>query len=189
MRIDEEAMTRRLKHILRQAPRLMRVLEVARTFDLPDWLIFSGAVYQPVLNHLTGRPSEYGLRDYDLAYFDDRDISYDAEDAVFTGQRPPLTNHCGGSCRRAIKRACISGSSANLARHVRLFRQQPKPLNGSRNRFSRWECDWRETDACTSKRLSSSATSLRCAYIQIRVAKLSISSAWQRRRLRVGRSS
>jgi len=37
--------------------------------------IFSGAVYQPVLNHLTGRPSYYGVKDYDRAYFDGADLS------------------------------------------------------------------------------------------------------------------
>jgi hypothetical protein len=49
---------------------------------LPDWLVFSGAVYQPVLNHLTGRPLDYGIKDYDLAYFDASNLSYEAEDAV-----------------------------------------------------------------------------------------------------------
>jgi uncharacterized protein len=61
---------------------LIRVLSVARHLDLPDWLVFSGAVYQPVLNHLTGRPLDYGIKDYDLGYFDACDLSYEAEDAV-----------------------------------------------------------------------------------------------------------
>jgi hypothetical protein len=61
---------------------LMRVLSVARCLCLPDWLMFSGAVYQPVLNYLTGRPLDYGIKDYDLAYFDPSDLSYEAEDAV-----------------------------------------------------------------------------------------------------------
>jgi uncharacterized protein len=52
------------------------------TPPLPDWLVFSGAVYQPVLNHLAGRPLDYGIEDYDLAYFDASDLSYEAEDAV-----------------------------------------------------------------------------------------------------------
>ncbi|HTX50113.1 MAG TPA: nucleotidyltransferase family protein [Caulobacteraceae bacterium] len=60
----------------------MTVLEGARDLDLPDWLLFSGAVYQPVLNHLTGRASDYGIKDYDLAYFDASDTSYVAEDVV-----------------------------------------------------------------------------------------------------------
>jgi hypothetical protein len=44
--------------------------------------VFSGAVYQPVLNHLTGRALDYGIKDYDLGYFDASDLSYEAEDAV-----------------------------------------------------------------------------------------------------------
>ena len=70
----------RLEAILRAAPTLMRVLQTARELDLPDWLLFSGAVYQPVFNHLTGRDPDYGIKDYDLAYFDASDISYEAED-------------------------------------------------------------------------------------------------------------
>src|SRR6201981_3926412 len=60
----------------------MRVFTVARHLCLPDWLVFSGSVYKPVLNHLTGRPFDYGIKDYDLGYFDDSDLSYEAEDAV-----------------------------------------------------------------------------------------------------------
>ncbi len=72
----------RLEAILRATPQLMQVMETARTLDLPDWLIFSGAIYQPVWNHLTGRPADYGLKDYDLGYFDPADTSYEGEDAV-----------------------------------------------------------------------------------------------------------
>ena len=79
---DESELRGRLQAILHATPPLMQVLSVARRLCLPDWLVFSGAVYQPVLNHLTGRPLEYGIKDYDLAYFDPSDLSYEAEDAV-----------------------------------------------------------------------------------------------------------
>jgi uncharacterized protein len=71
-----------LTSIVHATPPLMRVLSVARDLDLPEWLVFSGAIYQPVLNHLTGRAPDYGIRDYDLAYFDGSDLSYEGEDAV-----------------------------------------------------------------------------------------------------------
>jgi len=74
--------TGRLIGILRATPSLMQVLSIARTLDLPEWLLFSGAVYQPVLNHLTGRAPDYGIKDYDLAYFDGSDLSYGGEDMV-----------------------------------------------------------------------------------------------------------
>jgi len=78
----ESEIRERLTAILRATPPLMRVLSVARRLCLSDWLVFSGAVYQPVLNHLTCRPLDYGIKDYDLGYFDASDLSYEAEDAV-----------------------------------------------------------------------------------------------------------
>jgi hypothetical protein len=69
----------RLVQIVRACPTLMRVLSLARDLDLPDWRLVSGAVYQPVWNALTGRPADYGIKDYDLCYFDP-DSSWDAED-------------------------------------------------------------------------------------------------------------
>src|SRR5215472_4680216 len=79
---DDAELLEELTVILRGAPSLMRVLAIARALDLPDWLIMSGAVYQRVLNKLTMRAPDYGVRDYDLAYFDASDISYEAEDAI-----------------------------------------------------------------------------------------------------------
>lgn len=86
-------LTARLETILRAAPSLMRVMETARELDLPDWLLFSGAIYQRALNHLTGRDPDYGIKDYDLGYFDP-DVSYEAEDVVIkqvaAAFEPPL---------------------------------------------------------------------------------------------------
>ena len=82
METGETELRERLTAILRATPPLMRVLAVARRLCLPDWLVFSGAVYQPVLNHLSGHPLDYGIKDYDLAYFDASNLSYEAEDAV-----------------------------------------------------------------------------------------------------------
>jgi len=78
----ERELRQRLMENVRATGPLMRVLETARTLALPDHLLLSGAVYQPVLNHLTGRPADYGVRDYDLGYFDASDLSYEAEDVV-----------------------------------------------------------------------------------------------------------
>lgn len=84
----------RLEAILRASPSLMQVLRTARDLDLPDWMIFSGAVYQRALNQLTGRDLDYGIKDYDLGYYDPSDTSYDAEDVVIrrvaAAFEPPL---------------------------------------------------------------------------------------------------
>jgi hypothetical protein len=80
--VSEADLGVRLEAIVRASESLMMVLRTARDLALPDWLIFSGAVYQRVLNHLTGRNPDYGIKDYDLGYFDPAGISYEAEDLV-----------------------------------------------------------------------------------------------------------
>lgn len=92
----DSELERRLRTIVRATGPLMRVLEVARALDLPDHLVFSGAVYQPVLNALTGRPVDYGIRDYDVGYFDASDLSYEAEDAVIRRVAVALDEGLGG---------------------------------------------------------------------------------------------
>ena len=88
------SLDRQLDAIVRATPSLMQVLETARDLDLPDGLIFSGAVYQRVLNQLTGREPDYGIKDYDLGYFDGSDLFYEAEDRVIkrvaAAFEPPL---------------------------------------------------------------------------------------------------
>ena len=89
-----DALETRLEAIVRGSASLMEVLTTVRDLGLPDWLIFSGAIYQRVLNHLTGRDPDYGIRDYDLGYFDAADTSYEAEDRVIqrvaAAFQPPL---------------------------------------------------------------------------------------------------
>src|SRR5258707_8536898 len=47
----------------------------------PDCWLVSGALFQTVWNLMTGRAPTYGIKDYDISYFDP-DPSWDAEDAV-----------------------------------------------------------------------------------------------------------
>lgn len=68
-----------LSRILRASPDVMHVLTTVRGLGLPDWRLFSGAVYQTVWNAVTGREPSYGLKDFDIGYFDP-DTSWDAED-------------------------------------------------------------------------------------------------------------
>ena len=49
--------------------------------SLPDAWLVSGCLVQTVWNVLTNRAEHYGIADYDVFYFD-RDISWEAEDAV-----------------------------------------------------------------------------------------------------------
>lgn len=58
------------------------VLEGMRRLELPDAYLVSGCLVQPVWNQLCGFPTGRGVLDYDVFYFDDADLSWEAEDAV-----------------------------------------------------------------------------------------------------------
>ena len=49
------------------------------SLGLSDAWLVSGALFQTAWNSLTNRPFDYGIRDYDIFYFDS-DTSYEAED-------------------------------------------------------------------------------------------------------------
>lgn len=80
--VGEPAQRAELERIIRSSPLLMEVLTALRDDALPDHLLVAGALYNLVWNRLTGRPDLTGINDIDVFYFDDRDLSYDAEDLV-----------------------------------------------------------------------------------------------------------
>ncbi|MDX8458297.1 nucleotidyltransferase family protein [Mesorhizobium humile] len=77
-----EAQRAAFLRIVAADPLLAETLARVRKLALPDWLVVSGALYNSIWNHLTGKPPGYGIKDVDLFYFDDADLSYEAEDAV-----------------------------------------------------------------------------------------------------------
>jgi uncharacterized protein len=73
---------RRFEEIVRGNPDLMFLLTAARELGLAQWRVVAGCLYQTVWNVLTNKPARTGIKDYDLIYFDDRDLSWEAEDHV-----------------------------------------------------------------------------------------------------------
>lgn len=100
MRAGQLPIDEQLEHFqaaLARNQTLAEVLARATTMCLPGWYLVAGCLYQTVWNVVTGQPPEAGILDYDLAYFDDSDLSWDAEDAViragqklFTGLPAPV---------------------------------------------------------------------------------------------------
>jgi hypothetical protein len=78
VRIMDEA---RFVEAVRRNPVNRLILERLPGFGLADAWLVSGAVFQTVWNVLTGRAPHYGIKDYDIFYFD-TDTSWEAEDAV-----------------------------------------------------------------------------------------------------------
>lgn len=80
-----------LRTVLSRNEVLTEVLERVATLDLPGWYVTAGCLFQTIWNVVTGRPPTSGIRDYDIFYFDDSDLSWEAEDAVIAAGREMFT--------------------------------------------------------------------------------------------------
>jgi hypothetical protein len=60
------------------------ILDRAPRLGLAEWWLTAGAVFQNVWNVVDDRPPGYGINDYDVFYFDDSDLSWEAEDRVIS---------------------------------------------------------------------------------------------------------
>lgn len=58
------------------------ILDRLPHLGLSEWWLTAGAVFQNVWNYVEGRPPGYGVKDYDVFYFDERNLSWEAEDRV-----------------------------------------------------------------------------------------------------------
>ena len=58
------------------------VLERMPELGLSEWWLTAGAVFQNVWNALSGLPPGTGIKDYDVFYFDESDLSWEAEDRI-----------------------------------------------------------------------------------------------------------
>lgn len=67
-------------HIVRRNPTNQALLERLPEAGLKDVWLVSGALFQTVWNVKTERPPSYGIKDYDLFYFDGDDLSWEGED-------------------------------------------------------------------------------------------------------------
>jgi hypothetical protein len=77
-----------LREALARNEQLVDILARAAALNLPGWYLTAGCVVQTVWNVVTGRPPADGIKDYDLFYFDDSDLSWAAENAIIrTGER------------------------------------------------------------------------------------------------------
>ncbi|GAB3959368.1 nucleotidyltransferase family protein [Actinoallomurus acanthiterrae] len=76
-----------LKSVLSRNEMLLEVLRGTASLALPGWYVTAGCLFQTVWNVVTDRPPTSGIKDYDVFYFDDGDLSWEAEDAVITAGR------------------------------------------------------------------------------------------------------
>jgi hypothetical protein len=66
----------------REDPVNAALLDRLPVLGLPQGHLTAGCLFQAWWNWRSGRPPGEGIKDYDVFYFDDRDLSWEAEDAV-----------------------------------------------------------------------------------------------------------
>ena len=68
--------------MVRANPVNAALLERLPALSLPQCHLVAGCLYQTVWNHRSGFSPTAHIEDYDIFYFDDADLSWEAEDAV-----------------------------------------------------------------------------------------------------------
>ncbi len=58
------------------------LLDRLATFDLPQCHLTAGCLFQTVWNRMSDQAPEWGIKDHDVFYFDDRDLGWAAEDRI-----------------------------------------------------------------------------------------------------------
>ena len=58
------------------------LLDRLAPLDLPQCHLTAGCIFQTIWNRMSDHSPEWGIKHYDVFYFDDRDLGWDAEDRV-----------------------------------------------------------------------------------------------------------
>jgi hypothetical protein len=59
-----------------------QLLERLASLELPECYLTAGCLFQTIWNERSGRAPNWGIKDYDIFYFDSTDLSWEAEDGV-----------------------------------------------------------------------------------------------------------
>lgn len=70
-----------LEKILGKNTMLMKILEILDQDELQNYYVGAGAINQCIFNYYHGYEISYGIKDYDIVYYDE-DVSYEKEDIV-----------------------------------------------------------------------------------------------------------
>ena len=76
-----------LEKILKKNKRLMEVLKILEEYSksnskFKDYYIGAGSINQTIFNYLSHKDINYGIKDFDIVYYDDSDLSYESEDII-----------------------------------------------------------------------------------------------------------
>ena len=70
-----------LEKILKYNTKLMKILDILEKDGINNYYVGAGCINQTVFNYLHGFDIDYGIKDYDIVYFEEN-TSYESEDIV-----------------------------------------------------------------------------------------------------------
>lgn len=62
------------------------------SLDLSECFLTAGCLFQAIWNRASRQPADWGIKDYDVFYFDGSDLSWEAEDVVIRRARALLAD-------------------------------------------------------------------------------------------------
>lgn len=71
-----------LENIIMSNETINIALERAKQLDIENYYIGAGCITQTVWNYLSNYPLNYGIKDIDFVYFDDKNLDFQSEDRV-----------------------------------------------------------------------------------------------------------
>lgn len=71
-----------LQSIIMSNDAIREAVTRARMLDINNYYIGAGCITQTVWNYLFNKPLDYGIKDIDFVYFDDKDLKLDSENKV-----------------------------------------------------------------------------------------------------------
>jgi len=80
--LDLLSQTRVLEKIVMSSKIVQEAIECAVLLDLDNYYIGAGSIAQTVWNYLSNNPLDYGIKDVDFVYYDDKSIDLESESTV-----------------------------------------------------------------------------------------------------------
>ena len=71
-----------LENIIMSSKTINIAIERAKLLDIENYYIGAGCIAQTVWNYLFNNPLEYGIKDIDFVYFDDKNLDPESENSV-----------------------------------------------------------------------------------------------------------
>lgn len=78
-----EEQNRKLIEIISRNKDFMTILDYVASLNLPNFYIAAGSIFQTVWNDYDNKPLNYGIKDFDIIYYDSNDIRIEKDLAYY----------------------------------------------------------------------------------------------------------